>query len=110
MTTKDKDESGITDALMRWVFGPLISILGTIIILLLNDMRSDIKQLVIQSASDKIRIDNLERVVYPIKMTPQKTTLVKNTTSNKFTYTPTLFVHKELFDINKYIKKIRIRV
>jgi hypothetical protein len=105
MTTKDKEESGITDALMRWVFGPLISILGTIIILLLNDMRSDIKQLVIQSASDKIRIDNLERVVYPIKMTPQKTTLVRDTSSKAIAYTPTLFIHKELYDINKYMRK-----
>lgn len=103
-----------TDFIMKWVVVPLLSIIGAVVILLINDIKTDIadiksdtKHLIVTVESNRVRIENLERVVYPIKIYPQKTSTVTkyDTTSILFSYSPTPFLHEETFDISKYLKK-----
>lgn len=50
-----------------WVFPTLVSILSVMIWNDVNEIKADVKALMAQSAIDKTRIDNLERVVYGSK-------------------------------------------
>jgi hypothetical protein len=47
-----------------WVFPTLVSILAMMIWNDVNEIKGDVKALMAQSAIDKTRIDNLERVVF----------------------------------------------
>lgn len=47
-----------------WIFPTLASLVGLLIWSDVNEIKSDVKQLMAQSNVDKTRIDNLERVVY----------------------------------------------
>ncbi len=47
-----------------WIFPTLVSIVSLMIWHDVNEMKADIKQLIVQSNIDKTRIDNLERQVY----------------------------------------------
>lgn len=50
--------------LKSWIYPTLVSILATIIWHDVNEIKSDVKQLMAQSNIDKTRIDALERSVY----------------------------------------------
>ena len=52
------------EAFKVWIFPTLVSILAMMIWNDVNEIKSDVKQLMAQSNVDKTRIDNLERVVY----------------------------------------------
>jgi len=56
--------STTVDRFKAWAFPGLISILGAIIWNDIKEIKTDVKALIAQSNQDKIRIDNLERVVY----------------------------------------------
>jgi hypothetical protein len=47
-----------------WIFPTLLSILAMMIWNDVNEIKADVKALMAQSAIDKTRIDNLERVVF----------------------------------------------
>lgn len=47
-----------------WIFPTLVSIVSLMIWHDVNEMKADIKQLIVQSNIDKTRIDNLERQIY----------------------------------------------
>ena len=47
-----------------WIFPTLVSIVSLMIWHDVNEMKADIKQLIVQSNIDKTRIDNLERQFY----------------------------------------------
>lgn len=52
------------EQLKAYLFPTAITILSVIIWHDVNEMKTDIKQLIVQSNVDKTRIDNLERQVY----------------------------------------------
>lgn len=52
------------DKIKVWAFPGMMSILAAIIWQDVKEIKSDVKALVAQSNQDKVRIDNLERVVY----------------------------------------------
>lgn len=60
-----------------WIYPTLVSILATIIWHDVNEIKSDVKQLMAQSNIDKTRIDALERSVYGKNAVsiPQRSTL-----------------------------------
>ena len=51
-----------------WVFPTLVSILAMMIWNDVNEIKTDVKALMAQSAIDKTRIDNLERAVFGNKV------------------------------------------
>lgn len=57
------------DAFRTWLFPALVAIVGTMMWSTLNEIKSDLKTLMSQSAIDKTRIDNLERAVFNNKGT-----------------------------------------
>lgn len=57
-------ETPITNAFKVWIFPSLASAMALLIWNDVNEIKSDVKQLMAQSNVDKTRIDNLERVVY----------------------------------------------
>ena len=59
-----KKESNALETFKIWVFPSLVSILAMMIWNDVNEIKADVKALMAQSAIDKTRIDNLERVVY----------------------------------------------
>lgn len=52
------------EAFKVWIFPSIVSILGLMIWNDVNEIKSDVKALMAQSAIDKTRIDNLERAVF----------------------------------------------
>jgi len=52
------------EAFKVWIFPTLVSILAMMIWNDVNEIKSDVKQLMAQSNVDKTRIDNLERQIY----------------------------------------------
>ena len=54
------------DQLKAYLFPTAITIMSIMIWHDVNEMKADIKQLIVQSNVDKTRIDNLEREVYKI--------------------------------------------
>jgi hypothetical protein len=57
-------ETPTTNAFKVWIFPSLASAMALLIWNDVNEIKSDVKQLMAQSNVDKTRIDNLERVVY----------------------------------------------
>jgi hypothetical protein len=57
-------ETPAINAFKVWIFPSLASALALLIWNDVNEIKSDVKQLMAQSNVDKTRIDNLERVVY----------------------------------------------
>jgi len=57
------------DKLKIWLFPTLISILSVVIWQEVSEIKKDVKALLSQSAVDKTRIDNLERLFYGNKKT-----------------------------------------
>jgi hypothetical protein len=57
-------ETPAISAFKVWIFPSLASALALLIWNDVNEIKSDVKQLMAQSNVDKTRIDNLERVVY----------------------------------------------
>jgi hypothetical protein len=57
-------ESTNIQTIKVWVFPTLVSILAMMIWNDVNEIKADVKALMAQSAIDKTRIDNLERVVF----------------------------------------------
>lgn len=60
------------DKIKVWAFPGMMSILAAIIWQDVKEIKSDVKALVAQSNQDKIRIDNLERMVYGKVMSGNK--------------------------------------
>ena len=52
------------EQLKAYLFPTVITVVSVMILHDVNEMKSDIKQLIVQSNVDKTRIDNLEREVY----------------------------------------------
>jgi hypothetical protein len=59
--TKDNPSIGTFKA---WIFPTLVSLVSLLIWNDVNEIKSDVKQLMAQSNVDKTRIDNLERQLY----------------------------------------------
>ena len=57
-------ETPAVNAFKVWIFPSLASAIALLIWNDVNEIKSDVKQLMAQSNVDKTRIDNLERVVY----------------------------------------------
>ena len=57
-------ETPTTNAFKVWIFPSLASAMALLIWNDVNEIKSDVKQLMAQSNVDKTRIDNLERVVF----------------------------------------------
>ena len=57
-------ETPAINAFKVWIFPSLASAIALLIWNDVNEIKSDVKQLMAQSNVDKTRIDNLERVVY----------------------------------------------
>ena len=57
-------ENPAVNAFKVWIFPSLASAMALLIWNDVNEIKSDVKQLMAQSNVDKTRIDNLERVVY----------------------------------------------
>jgi len=57
-------ETPAINAFKVWIFPSLASAMALLIWNDVNEIKSDVKQLMAQSNVDKTRIDNLERVVY----------------------------------------------
>ena len=57
-------ETPTTNAFKVWIFPSLASAMALLIWNDVNEIKSDVKQLMAQSNVDKTRIDNLERAVY----------------------------------------------
>lgn len=57
-------ETPAVNAFKVWIFPSLASAIALLIWNDVNEIKSDVKQLMAQSNIDKTRIDNLERVVY----------------------------------------------
>jgi hypothetical protein len=57
-------ETPAVNAFKVWIFPSLASAMALLIWNDVNEIKSDVKQLMAQSNVDKTRIDNLERVVY----------------------------------------------
>ena len=57
-------ENPAVNAFKVWIFPSLASAIALLIWNDVNEIKSDVKQLMAQSNVDKTRIDNLERVVY----------------------------------------------
>lgn len=51
-------------AVKSWLFPSVVSILAAVIWHDVNEIKSDVKQLMAQSNIDKTRIDNLERLMF----------------------------------------------
>jgi hypothetical protein len=56
------------EQLKAYLFPTAISIMSLMIWHDVNEMKADIKQLIVQSNVDKTRIDNLERQVYKMSL------------------------------------------
>ena len=59
-----KRENPAGNAFKVWIFPSLASAIALLIWNDVNEIKSDVKQLMAQSNVDKTRIDNLERLVY----------------------------------------------
>lgn len=57
-------ENPSVQAFKVWIFPSLVSVIALLIWNDVNEIKSDVKQLMAQSNIDKTRIDNLERQVY----------------------------------------------
>lgn len=57
-------ENSSIRAVKSWLFPSIVSILAAVIWHDVNEIKSDVKQLMAQSNIDKTRIDNLERILY----------------------------------------------
>ena len=57
-------ETPTTNAFKVWIFPSLASAMALLIWNDVNEIKSDVKQLMAQSNVDKTRIDNLERQIY----------------------------------------------
>lgn len=59
-----KQSESVVDIIKTWLFPGLAVLVGTMMWNTLNEIKADVKVLMSQSAIDKTRIDNLERIVY----------------------------------------------
>jgi|688.fasta_scaffold874420_2 hypothetical protein len=59
--------SAAIDKIKVWLFPTMVSIIGIFIWQEIKEIKSDVKVLLAQSNIDKTRIDNLERMIYPIQ-------------------------------------------
>ena len=59
-----KQSESVVDVIKNWLFPGLAVLVGTMMWNTLNEIKTDVKVLMSQSAIDKTRIDNLERIVY----------------------------------------------
>lgn len=69
-------ESTSIRSVKSWLFPSVVSVLAAVIWHDVNEIKSDVKQLMAQSNIDKTRIDNLERTVY--RSSPAVTISVPN--------------------------------
>lgn len=59
--------SAAIDKIKVWLFPTMVSIIGIFIWQEIKEIKSDVKALLAQSNIDKTRIDNLERMMYPVQ-------------------------------------------
>jgi hypothetical protein len=59
-----KQNEAVVNTVRTWIFPGLAALVGAMMWSTLNEIRSDLKTLMSQSAIDKTRIDNLERAVF----------------------------------------------
>ena len=70
-------ENPSVQAFKVWIFPSLVSVIALLIWNDVNEIKSDVKQLMAQSNIDKTRIDNLERQIFkttaklPLSNTPE---------------------------------------
>lgn len=96
------DTNEVIDKLKTYFFQPVMSLLVAILMYQIQEMRADIKQLLIQSNVDKTRIDDLERHLYSNnKKVNYYTSSLEPTFPIK---QATFFKHEEEFDIKKYLR------
>lgn len=62
----ERDNQAVT-AFKVWIFPGIVSIMTGMIWQEVKEVKSDVKALLAQSNVDKTRIDNLERMMYPIQ-------------------------------------------
>lgn len=101
MITGKTSDNETVKSIKNWLFQPLLSIIGAFLIYQVSEMRTDIKQLLIQSSIDKTRIDDLEREVYK---TPKSHIIATTDNNSKYiAWEPTLYLNEEEFNIKKYL-------
>lgn len=85
------------DKIKVWLFPTMVSIIGIFIWQEIKEIKSDVKALLAQSNIDKTRIDNLERMMYPIQApASQKEPIDPRPTPIKFIMTEFLPAKNEM--------------
>ena len=96
--------SSIVNAVKVWIFPGVISVLAGSIWYDLKEVKSDVKQLMIQSNVNQTRINDLERRVNNL----ETTVYMKASTQSAVIVNPIIskfFKKEEELDVNKYLKK-----
>lgn len=95
-------KNNIGNTIKLYLFPSLVTVLSLMIWRDINEMRADIKSLLVQSNIDKTRIDQLERSVRSLEST------IYNKKSISYTspvFERIYFKPEEVYDIKKYIPK-----
>jgi hypothetical protein len=75
------------DKIKVWLFPTMVTVIGFFIWQEIKEIKSDVKALLAQSNIDKTRIDNLERMLYPIQSPTSKNPTDPRPTPIKFIMT-----------------------
>ena len=112
MSNPSAPKNSVSTTLKLYLFPSLVTILAMMIWRDVNELRSDVKQLLAQSNVDKTEIQNLKKEVDQLNRQVFKTPIavnfpVKNTPSlpNELSYNQVYFKDEEVFDITKYVPK-----
>ena len=112
MSNPSAPKNSVSTTKKLYLFPSLVTILAMMIWRDVNELRSDVKQLLAQSNVDKTEIQNLKKEVDQLNRQVFKTPIavnfpVKNTPSlpNELSYNQVYFKDEEVFDITKYVPK-----
>jgi hypothetical protein len=97
--------SSAVDKVKVWLFPTLVSLIGILLYQEMKEIKSDVKALLAQSNIDKTRIDNLERMMYPIQApASQKQPTDPRPTPIKFIMTEFIPARNEIEEDEDYEK------
>ncbi len=97
-----KIDDSIIEKLKSYLFQPLLTILMGVLTIFINDIRTDLKQAMIQVNVDKSRIDNLERSVYGLQKPTTKTNIISPDTYKEYLALDRLFRHEEEYYVKGF--------
>ena len=101
-------KNNIVNTLKVYIFPSLVSMLAMMIWRDVSELRSDVKQLLSESAVNKTKIDRLEKQVEFLNQAVfkyPKTTSSADSYKNKMSLNNLYAKHEDFFDINLYLQK-----